>query len=63
MRYVEISSGLRMPLSEEEEAIYDRDQIDPSELDEREAEVARVMVRKGSLISDGEYLYANKWMD
>jgi DNA-binding NarL/FixJ family response regulator len=53
MRFYEISSGMRMPVNEEEQALLDRaaekHSIHRSQLSEREQEVARLMVSRGLL--------------
>lgn len=52
MKYVELTSGVRMPISSEEEEILKKvadGSIDKSSLDEREQEVARQMVNRGLL--------------
>lgn len=53
MRYLEIISGVRIPVSEEEQNILDLASkdggIDPSSLEERDEEVARKMVSRGLL--------------
>lgn len=53
MRYFEIASGLRLPINEEEQALLDKaygcERLPRSELDEREEEVARLMVTRGLL--------------
>lgn len=53
MRYFEISSGFRMPISEEEQALLakgdDHKSIRADDLAEREGEVARLMVNRGLL--------------
>jgi hypothetical protein len=51
MRYHEIASGLRVPLSCEEQELIDQhgEPIDKDSLDEREQEVARLMVSRGVL--------------
>lgn len=53
MRFYEISSGVRVPVDTEEQALLDkaveaRSLLD-SDLDERQAEVARKMVSRGLL--------------
>ena len=51
MRFYEISSGLRIPVSEEEQTLLDaaieHGTLDKSSLDERQQEVARLMVSRG----------------
>jgi hypothetical protein len=58
MRFYEISSGLRIPVSEEEQEILDmitpKGQIGKAALDERQQEVARMMVTRGLLIRERE---------
>ncbi len=55
MRYVDTTSGVQIPISGEEQQIYDRvpqsgkDNLYKSSLDEREREVARKMVSRGVL--------------
>jgi hypothetical protein len=53
MRYYEILSGVRMPVSGEEQELIDlisqEKRVDCGSLDERSAEVARVMVSRGLL--------------
>lgn len=52
MRFFEISSGLRIPVSEEEQEILDmisEGTVKESMLDERRNEVARLMVSRGLL--------------
>lgn len=53
MRFYEISSGVRIPVSEEEQEILDllknEGKIKKSALDERQQEVARLMVGRGVL--------------
>lgn len=53
MRFFEISSGIRLPVNEEEQSLLDRAveqrRIKRSELSEREQEVARLMVSRGLL--------------
>jgi hypothetical protein len=53
MRFFEISSGLRVPVSEEEQLLLDRaiakKQVRHDDLNEREQEVARLMVSRGLL--------------
>ena len=59
MRYFEIASGYTLPVSVEEQEVLDRignKQLLASEFNEREAEVARLMVNRGllhRLASDG----------
>lgn len=51
MRFYEIASGVRIPVSEEEQAILDRaiehGSLRQADLDERDGEVARKMVSRG----------------
>lgn len=58
MRFYEISSGLRIPVSEEEQelldAISEKGSIGKSALDERQQEVARLMVSRGLLVRERE---------
>jgi len=58
MRFFEISSGLRIPVSEEEQEILDLiprgDRIAKAKLDERQKEVARNMVTRGLLVRERE---------
>ena len=51
MRYYEIASGLRLPVSFEEQVIIDKaaNSLEADELDERSREVARLMVNRGLL--------------
>jgi len=51
MRYFEITSGVRIPISEEEQAILDMADkpLMRETLDERQQEVARLMVSRGLL--------------
>jgi hypothetical protein len=52
MRFYEITSGVRMPVSIEEQEILDKageSGVKKSELDERDQEVARRMVTRGLL--------------
>jgi hypothetical protein len=52
MRYFEITSGVRMPISSEEQDILDKvgeSSLNKSDLDERDQEVARKMVTRGLL--------------
>lgn len=63
MRFYEISSGLRLPVSQEEQEILDlateKHRVAKAELDERQKEVARLMVSRGLLVRerDGEDIY------
>jgi len=66
MRYHEIASGMRMPVSAEEQALLNRigeDGIAIDSLDEREHEVARLMVNRGLLTrfrdKEGALAYRN----
>lgn len=56
MRFYEISSGLRIPVSQEEQEIIDliadKGKIKKSVLDERQQEVSRLMVSRGLLIRE-----------
>ena len=56
MRFYEISSGLRIPVSQEEQDIIDliaeKGKIKKSMLDERQQEVSRLMVSRGLLIRE-----------
>ncbi len=59
MRFFEISSGLRLPISEEEQEVLDlissaEERFPKSKLDERQREVARLMVSRGLLIRERE---------
>lgn len=65
MRYFEIVSGFRLPVSGEEQDLIDRiteeGRIEPSALDERDGELARQMVSRGLLKPtkhDGKRFYA-----
>jgi hypothetical protein len=53
MRYHEISGGFRVPVSEEEQEIIsliqEKDQVKKADLDERQREIARLMVSRGLL--------------
>ncbi|RYD68254.1 MAG: hypothetical protein EOP83_01175 [Verrucomicrobiaceae bacterium] len=53
MRFFEISSGVRVPVNEEEQLLIniavDKGQLRPSDLDERKEEVVRLMVNRGIL--------------
>lgn len=53
MRYHEIASGLRLPVSSEERGLLDRAEeqhgLEHGSLDERDQEVARKMVSRGLL--------------
>ena len=63
MRFYEISSGFRLPISSEEREIMEfialQDRVEKSSLDERQQEVTRLMVSRGLLIreKDGEDIY------
>ena len=62
MRYYEISSGMRLPVNIEEQSVLDKvgnDRLAKSDLDEREQEIARLMVSKGLLhrVADEDKLY------
>lgn len=70
MRFFEISSGVRLPVSQEEQEILDmvsEGAILESKLNERQEEVARLMVSRGLLIreeNDGDAkLQANRAVD
>jgi len=56
MRFYEISSGLRIPVSQEEQDIIDliadKGKIKKSVLDERQQEVSRLMVSRGLLVRE-----------
>ena len=56
MRFYEISSGLRIPVSQEEQDIIDliadKGKIKKSMLDERQEEVSRLMVSRGLLVRE-----------
>lgn len=56
MRFYEISSGLRVPVSEEEQELIDliteQGKVDEQALDERQCEVARLMVSRGLLVRE-----------
>jgi hypothetical protein len=57
MRFYEISSGLRIPISEEEQELFDlitKGSLEKSALDERQQEVARNMVTRGLLIRENK---------
>ena len=68
MRIIEIMGGLQMPISKEEEDIYDKIAeegiVYKSKLNEREQEVARKMVSRGALDrykgKDGIYFNISK---
>lgn len=65
MRFYEISGGFRVPVSKEEQQIIDlaldasNGELMKSDLDERQQEVARIMVTKGLLrrLKDEDHLY------
>ena len=70
MRFYEISSGVRLPVNEEEQAILDRaiqGQLNRGNPSEREQEVARLMVTRGLLNrkrdDDGVYYTPNSVLD
>ena len=71
MRYYEISSGLRVPVSAEEQEVIDvilpKHRVLNSELDERQQEIARLMVGRGLLNrkhdGDKTYLILNSSTD
>jgi hypothetical protein len=71
MRFYEISSGLRVPVSEEEQALLDiitqKGRVEKGTLDERQQEVGRLMVSRGLLIREREddsiFLRANSASD
>jgi hypothetical protein len=54
MRFYEISSGLRLPIDGEQQAILDRaveaGSVRPDDLDERDAQVASTLVSRGILL-------------
>jgi hypothetical protein len=53
MRYAEIAGGIQIPVSSEEQdllTLANAEALDPGALDERKAEVARYMVRRGLLL-------------
>lgn len=52
MRYFEITSGVRIPVSGEEQELIDKigDSMPKADLNEREQELARLMVSRGLLI-------------
>ena len=49
MRFIEIESGMRVPVSNEEQDVLDlaKDGITSQDLDERNREVARLLVTRG----------------
>lgn len=63
MRFHEISSGFRLPISNEEKEIMDfiasKERVEKSSLDERQQEVTRLMVSRGLLIRerDGDEIF------
>ena len=63
MRFHEISSGIRLPVSNEEQEMMDfiasKERVGKAELDERQQEVTRLMVSRGLLIreKDGEEIF------
>ena len=71
MRFYEISSGLRVPVSEEEQELIDliapQRKMAKADLDERQQEVARLMVSRGLLVrerdDDKTYLRPNDAVD
>lgn len=73
MRYFEIASGFRLPVYSEEQELLDKipNGVNQDELDEREQELARLMVSRGVLaqsINNGMIRYkpnsaANIWRD
>lgn len=72
MRFYEISSGFRVPVSQEEQDILDiisknGDKVAKTDLDERQNEVARKMVTRGLLHrkkdSNGTWLTPNGLQD
>lgn len=72
MRFYEISSGFRIPVSNEEQDILDlisskKGTVSKSDFDERQDEVARKMVTRGLLVrskdSDGNMLISANNMD
>jgi hypothetical protein len=70
MRFFEISSGIRLPVSQEEQEILDlalEGSLLESKLDERQGEVARLMVSRGLLVreetDDDAQLKANRAVD
>jgi len=53
MRYREVASGLRIPVSGEEQELLDKSDhgvIAKDDLDERDAEVARLLVSRGVIV-------------
>jgi len=72
MRFYEISSGFRIPVSNEEQDIIDmisskKGTVSKSDFDERQEEVARKMVARGLLVrskdSDGKILISTNNID
>lgn len=71
MRFYEISSGMRLPVNEEEQTLINRatesKRIRFEELEERDGEVARLMVSRGLLNRDqddeGEFYTVNDCAD
>ena len=70
MRYHEIASGLRIPLSCEEQDLIDKNNagvISKDELEERDAELARLLVSRGVLDQyrhhDKVYYHVNSTKD
>jgi hypothetical protein len=71
MRFYEISSGMRLPVNEEEQTLINRatesKRIRFEELEERDGEVARQMVSRGLLNRDqddeGEFYTVNDCAD
>ncbi|RYD64011.1 MAG: hypothetical protein EOP83_10805 [Verrucomicrobiaceae bacterium] len=71
MRFFEISSGMRVPVNEEEQTLINRatesKRIRFEELEEREGEIARLMVTRGLLNrehdDDGEFYTVNDCAD
>jgi hypothetical protein len=71
MRFIEISSGMRLSVNEEEQAMIDRaiaaKSLRLTDLEERDGEVARLMVNRGLLNrdedDDGEFLTVNDCAD
>lgn len=64
MRFFEVSSGLRVPVSEEEQEllnlIIEKQKVPAAKLDERQREVARLMTSRGllnRLLDDREVQY------
>lgn len=71
MRFFEISSGMRLPVNEEEQGLIDRAvqhrTLRVKELEERDGEVARQMLSRGLLNidadDDGEFYTVNDCAD